>query len=236
LARAYRKQSNIVLALDVADETRALEILTSVADKIVAVKLHLDIMSPHGSAEFFNKVQEIARKHDIAVINDRKLFDIPAIMQSQVRATPDCLTTIHSLVDIQALQSMRSYNVIPVFGMSADYPVYDYVVANTDIASFVARAFGATGVVCQARGIAAMDQWGDPTQPPAITLTPGIALTAGTDGQQQTWRAAPDKPIAWGSPEFGMFWIVGRAILQTPDIVAATEEYRRRGFAWLLQY
>jgi uridine monophosphate synthetase len=79
------KKSNLVISLDVNNQHDFFRILESVADEIVMVKTHVDILNDF-NIDFINKLTTIAHDKKFLIFEDRKFADIGNTVRSQFSA------------------------------------------------------------------------------------------------------------------------------------------------------
>lgn len=80
-----RKRTNVVLSLDVENSDSFFHILESVADDIVMVKTHIDILKDF-SPGFLSRARELCAEKDIILFEDRKFADIGNTVKMQYRS------------------------------------------------------------------------------------------------------------------------------------------------------
>ncbi|MCF7911653.1 MAG: orotidine-5'-phosphate decarboxylase [Candidatus Cloacimonetes bacterium] len=79
-----RKQSNLILSLDVTSQSEFFRILDKTAAEIVMLKTHVDILDDYDE-HFTGKLQEYARRYDFHIFEDRKFADIGNTVRMQYR-------------------------------------------------------------------------------------------------------------------------------------------------------
>ena len=79
-----RKETNLVLSLDVTDSTSFFDLLEKVGPHIAMVKTHVDILEDY-SFVFVERLKEMADKLDFMVFEDRKFADIGNTVRKQYR-------------------------------------------------------------------------------------------------------------------------------------------------------
>lgn len=80
-----KKQSNVVLSLDVEEQDRFFEILEKAAPEIVMLKTHVDIIENY-TPTFVEKLQQYAKKYNFLIFEDRKFADIGNTVRKQYRS------------------------------------------------------------------------------------------------------------------------------------------------------
>lgn len=78
-----RKQSNLCVALDVVDVDEMFRIADAVGPYVCCIKTHVDILLDFEYQSFSTKIQELAKKHDFLIFEDRKFADIGQTVRNQ---------------------------------------------------------------------------------------------------------------------------------------------------------
>lgn len=97
-----QKESNLVISLDVDNQKDFFRILTDVADEIVMVKTHVDILQDFDEG-FVTKLKQVANEHNFLIFEDRKFADIGSTVRKQFTqgvyhiASWADFVTVHSL-------------------------------------------------------------------------------------------------------------------------------------------
>ncbi|MBI2416811.1 MAG: orotidine-5'-phosphate decarboxylase [Ignavibacteriales bacterium] len=84
LQTMQRKQSNLVLSLDVDTEKEFFAIVEQCGKHIAMLKTHIDILADFSPA-FINRLQEAAKAYDFKIFEDRKFADIGNTVRMQYR-------------------------------------------------------------------------------------------------------------------------------------------------------
>jgi uridine monophosphate synthetase len=187
------KKSNICFSGDISDPNKLLEILGNVGHKIVACKLHIDIINLDICPDFIEKLMLLANKHNFLLMEDRKFVDISYIVEKQYNHFKNWadLVTVHGSVNSDVISKLSG--VILVANMSNNTFNYDEKCIN------MAKKYDSriVGFVSQHR-----------LNSNKIHMTPGISHNNGKEGDQN-YRTLNnvDTDIA----------IVGRAIYNSDD-------------------
>lgn len=82
LETALKKKSNLIISLDVDSQQAFFNILEKVADQIVMVKTHVDILKDFDT-QFAPRLLAFAKKKNFLIFEDRKFADIGSTVQKQ---------------------------------------------------------------------------------------------------------------------------------------------------------
>ncbi len=115
---ACEKQSNLIVSIDNSDPETVIHIIQQVAESVVCVKLHYDILNLNEKRwnNFFNHLNGLKRKYNFLIFEDRKFMDIGNTVYMQysrvqeiygddLDITNACLTSGPQIVD-----SIREYH------------------------------------------------------------------------------------------------------------------------------
>ncbi len=218
-------RERVIVALDVPDSRRALEIVERLGGLIQWFKVGLELYISEGNA-----IVEALREKGCSVFLDLKLHDIPNTVAGAVRSASRAgaqMLTIHAgggpammaaaaeaaagldsapkLLAVTVLTSMDSAQLQAV-GVSADPADQVLRLAHAGWDS------GIRGFVSSAQEVAAMRQ----SFPEATLVIPGIR-PAGSEVGDQKRVATPAAALAAGAD----YLVIGRPITQAPDPAAA---------------
>ena len=229
-----KKESNLVLSLDVTKQADFFKILEQTASHIVMLKTHVDILEDFDSG-FVEKLREYARKYNFLIFEDRKFDDIGHTVKNQfqkgmyrIADWADFITVhaipgegiIHGLFDgIQGKSSfllakmsskgnlMHTNYTRQVFELGARYPEQ------------------VSGYIVHANTASELRRLKNKIPPQQLLLMPGVKLKKGTDhfGQQYT---GVEEAITGGADLI----IVGRGIIQSKNPEKTAQRYRET--AW----
>lgn len=77
-----RKKSNLVLAADIIDSDKLLDLIDDVGKHIALLKTHVDIIKDF-SNNIVDELEKLAKKRNFMILEDRKFADIGAIVANQ---------------------------------------------------------------------------------------------------------------------------------------------------------
>ncbi|RME71377.1 MAG: orotidine-5'-phosphate decarboxylase [Verrucomicrobia bacterium] len=221
----------LILPLDVPDESRATELLDRVGSEVAWVKIGLQLFTRHGPGI----VERIAAR-GYRIFLDLKLHDIPNTVASAIASLghlPIDLLTLHASGGREMLRAAEAMKnevrpSLTLLGVT--------VLTSTDAAGLaeigidaspetqvlrlakLARAAGIGGLVCSPLEVGRLRE----TLGPDVTLvTPGIR-PAGADADDQKRIMTPGAAARAGAS----FIVVGRPILRAPDPAAAARAIR----------
>lgn len=220
----------LILALDVADGGRALELAARLKGRVGLFKVGLELFVAAGP----QLLEELSRATHTEIFLDLKLHDIPATVRAAVDAAsrfpvrfvtvhcdqPDRLTPpdrVHDarpqLLGVTALTSLGPDDLRTAGWYASDLTMADLVGRRAE----VALSAGCSGVVCSPSEAADVRRrFG--TQP--VIVTPGIRPAwALVDGDDQRRTASVADAVAAGSD----YLVVGRPIRNAADPVDAAE-------------
>ena len=222
------KKSNLCISVDFTKCQKILDTLALVKDYIVMVKLHVDIIEDF-SDDFIQKLVAVCEKNSIFILEDRKFADIGHIFQKQFvggmyRIQSWChLITMHSLIGQGALQSfeqcadLEKQGVLLIKQMSNSGNWLDEDYASRTL--WLGRLYPnlVSGFIGQDKKNGVDTSF--------LLLTPGVNRTVIEDKLDQRYKT-PQQAIKDGADII----IVGRGIIQAPDMKNEAEIYRR--LAW----
>lgn len=212
------KNTKVCVSIDWNDPERVLNLLEQIAPYICMVKLHYDLLNvpTEHRLQFMERLYILIQNHNFAVFADRKLVDIPSIVEKQIITLartylPTFVTGyLHHGDSLEAYERTKQ-NVFLVASMSsASFGQADPLYVQRVISSARNNSIVA-GVISQEK----LDD-------NLFHLVPGIKLNAGTDGMGQKYRTPEDVK------DFADVIIVGRGITEADDPVATVKEYRER--------
>jgi orotidine-5'-phosphate decarboxylase len=214
--------ADVIVALDMPDQTRALRLVDALGDAGTFYKVGLELYTREGPA-----VVRALRERGKRVFLDLKLHDIPNTVAGAVRAAAELdveLLTVHAtggeammaaaaeaaararlrLLAVTVLTSLGAAGVRAVWGRDGLELEGEVVRLATQ-----AAAAGITGVVSSAHEVRSLR---DRLGPEAYLVTPGIRLTGGAS-HDQARVATPDAAVRAGADAL----VVGRAVVAAPD-------------------
>ena len=216
---ALRKKSNLIASADVVSSAELLDLARNIGDKIVALKLHSDIITDF-TQEMVLELRAIAREKDFLLFEDRKFADIGNTQELQFRqgvyrfADWVDMVTAHPIAGEQSFDVFDPTGVVAIVEMSSAGTLTDnyYASQALNIAQKSNTVFAAV----------AQRQIPDDL----LLLTPGVNLEKKGDNKGQQYNT-PQKVF---SEYYTDFIIVGRGIYKSNNPVEAAETYRKAGW------
>jgi len=220
------KKTNLCVSADVVSCVQLLKLADSVGPYVCMIKLHVDILADFALSAM-TELQNLARKHNFIIFEDRKFADIGNTVRQQyvggvyhISSWADVVNA-HALPGpgvVDALQRVDpSKGCILIAQMSSAGNLlskdYEQSVVN------LAKTFSdfVIGFICTTRVS---------DNPSLLHFTPGVSLeSAGDDLGQQ--YLTPAKVIAQHGCDV---IIVGRGITQAADPEQAARAYRDAGY------
>lgn len=223
-----RKCSNLALSADVSTSSELLDLADSLGPHICLLKTHIDILQDY-KPEVGEKLKEIAQRHSFMIMEDRKFADIGNTVKLQYQRHLSSgwaeLVTCHALPGPGVIRGLQGAarpgcGCVIVAEMSTDGNLATDSYCKAAVSMAEAHPDFVVGVVCR-KGVSSC--------PSVIHMTPGIALTESSDGLGQKYTT-PEAAVGQNNTDIV---IVGRAILNAPDRLAAALEFKTRAFSAL---
>lgn len=211
-------RSPIILAVDTVDLDRVDEIIDETRESISIFKFGLEFYLKHG----LGGVLAIKERHGIEIFLDLKLHDIPNTVKHAVLSVAEIrpfILTVHAAGGgemvkvaseampetlIAAVTVLTSIDQSILNGLGIERDVVDLVSSFAK----VAIAAGAKAIVASPLEVASLKA----QYPSIITVTPGIRLDDGQQGDQRR-TLTPSRAIEAGSD----YLVIGRPITQAPS-------------------
>jgi len=222
------KKSNLSFNPDVTDAEELLRLADLVGPEICTLKTHIDIVRDLPS-NFFERLLEIAGRHNFLIFEDRKFADIGSTVQKQYR---DGIYRINDWADITNAHIIPGPGIIE--GLSAvGLPRGRGLLLLAEMSSEGTLASGdytkqAVSMAKQYRdfviGFVAMGRLSD--DPAMIHLTPGVQLQSGRDDLGQQFKT-PHSVICDAGSDIIQ---VGRGIYSDSDPLGQAKKYRKAGW------
>lgn len=229
---AIKKQSNIILSCDLDNCVDVLSMINKVGDKIVGVKLHVNIINDF-NCQFIDELLKLKEKYEFAIIEDGKFADIGNIVIKQL----DSIYKINKWADLITVHSVTGDGIVK--SISEKYPhlgllliselstknnlINDsYVFSTMNI--YNANKNQVSGFICQTKVFNHIDKF------ETLTFSPGINFNATSDNHDQTYRNPSSKTTT------GLFWIIGRGIYESNNPEIECEKYRTNGWEHLKRF
>lgn len=221
---ALRKKSNLISSADLVSSREVLDLAENIGDKIVALKLHVDIITDF-SKEFITELRKTAREKDFVIFEDRKFADIGNTQELQFKkglyniADWADMVTAHPIAGEKSLEVFGPVGVVAIIEMSSSGTLTDnyYISKALNIAEKSDQVFAAVAQRQVPEGL--------------LLFTPGVNLSKKGDNKGQQYNT-PQKVFADYHTDF---MIVGRGIYKADDPVVAAEEYKKQGWEAYLE-
>jgi len=223
---AEQVKNQVIAALDVDDDRRALKLVERLAGRIDHFKIGNKLFTRHGP----ELVEEIAARGG-SVFLDLKFHDIPSVVGAAVaeaaRLDGVFLTTVHAsggraMIEEAARKAGSRVKVVGVTALtSLDAEDVRQVAGGQKLEAWaeglakMADEAGADGIVCSAKEAGRMRQL---LGPEALLVTPGIRLP-GDDTSDQKRVMTPGRALEAGSD----YLVMGRSIYGADDPEAAVD-------------
>ena len=220
---SQQKNSKICLSLDIPNWDNFFNILEKVADKIVMLKLHLDIMENLNKTNL-EKLFQIKQKYNFLVWEDRKLCDIGHTNVLVVKQLLSYQFNNQKLVDfISILPIGGDLSLTPLFEMdigifllsemSSQGNLFNDIITNNiiQLSKTHYRTGKITGIINQTLNPYTI-------QYPMLSIMPGISHLSGKDNMGQQYRDVTKLKVL---PDI---FVVGRAIYQSENPLESVNE------------
>ena len=213
---SQKKNSKICLSLDIPKWDIFFNILEKVADKIVMLKIHLDIMENLNKTNL-EKLFQIKQKYNFLVWEDRKLCDIGHTNVLVVKQLLSYQFDNQKLVDfISILPIGGDLSLTPLFEMdigifllsemSSQGNLFNDIITNNiiQLSKTHYRTGKITGIINQTLNPYTI-------QYPMLSIIPGISHLSNKDNMGQQYRDVTKLKVL---PDI---FVVGRAIYQSEN-------------------
>lgn len=214
-----KKETNLVLSLDVTNKKDFFTILKQCAPYICALKLHIELNS-FLKGKTLKKLICYSKKYEFIIIEDRKFADIGNTQHLQAQELiKKGIThfTSHCITGKKALESFPSEaKLFLISDMSCEDSFFSDIIDLRPIMHKKSKEYFYN--IPQVIGF--ISQYSIFTHPQSIILRPGIRLhnTIKKDSKGQNYN----KPTL--SP--GICWVVGRDIYQAKNPQKVAQQYR----------
>ncbi|KAK3677292.1 orotidine 5'-phosphate decarboxylase [Recurvomyces mirabilis] len=238
---AEAKQSNLVLSADFTDSKSLLQAADSLGPYLAVFKTHVDLVSDFDSSTV-KGLNELAKKHNFLIFEDRKLVDIGSTVQKQYHGGVLHISEFAHLVNLSILggdgivdaltqtvnapnfpyPGERAFLILAEMTSKGSIAVGSYTEKCIELArknpksmlGFVATR--ALSDLLPSAGIAGED---------FIVFTTGVNIASKGDNLGQQYQT-PSDAVARGAD----FIIAGRGIYASEDPTKTAQEYRQAGW------
>lgn len=222
---ALEKKSNLIASADVVTTAELLSLAEKVGPNIVALKTHIDIITDFDFEKTIIPLQELAKKHNFLLMEDRKFADIGNTQELQYSYG---VFRISFWADLITTQVIGGY-------ASLDYFLNSGVIAILSMSSkgtlTTGDYFGEALKIAQSHPnvIGGVSQKSIPDD--LLLFTPGVNLQTSADGKGQQYNT----PSHVFENLHTDFIIVGRGIYKAEDAEKASHNYKIAGWEAYLQ-
>ncbi len=226
-----RKQSNLVLSLDVEDTATFFDILEKTGPEIFMVKTHIDIIKDF-RGDFIPRLRGLAKKHDFIIFEDRKFADIGSTVRKQFRSGVYKIAdwaeyvTVHMIAGEAILDGLFGELEVPRSGfllarMSAKGNLISETYTRQVLEIGKRRKECVSGYIGHGADVDDIKRFRNKIPQDQLLLMPGVNLDSKGDGLGQQYLTVEDA-ITGGADAI----IVGRGIVASKDPAAAAKRYR----------
>lgn len=237
-----RKKSNLVLAADIIDSNKFIDLIDNVGKHIALLKTHVDIIK-NFSSDIIDELEKMAIKSDFMIFEDRKFADIGAIVASQYRGGlfriadwanfvtahvvpgPGIIESLYQVAIEKEHEDEKTRGILILSQMSSvgtlatgDYTEQAVRIAN-EYKKEVGGLIGAGNLPRDLRKLVSIARSG------LIIITPGVHIHE-KKGMINQQYGTPEDAIKAGSDAI----IVGSGIYKSNDPKEEAEKYRE--IAW----
>jgi len=230
---SLNKKSNIILSCDLTDWNDIINLINKTGKYIIGIKLHIEIVK-NFTKDTINNILELKNKYNLIIIEDRKFSDIGMISIKElsgffdIASWADCVT-VHTICGLELFENINSIyphlGLLPVCEMSIKSSFMDDGYINNSINILKNKEYNIVGGIVQDRVLNKINSFD------TITLSPGIKFNDKGDNYNQTYS----NPLN-NDKKLGLFWIIGRGIYESNDIIETINKYRTYGWEHFINY
>ena len=231
-----RKQSNLVVSLDVDNKSDFFSILKQVAPHIVMLKTHVDILTDF-DAGFVKELQDYASKYDFMIFEDRKFADIGSTVMKQYRKGIYKIkdwadfVTVHSTPGDGILQGLfegvSDRSSFLLAKMSSKGNLMNDAYTRKTLEMGKKHAQNVSGYIIHAGTKEALQRLKNKVPEGQLLLMPGVKLEKGNERLGQQYTAV--KEAMQGGADL---IIVGRGIIATENPGKTAEQYKVNAYKY----
>jgi uridine monophosphate synthetase len=218
---AFKKQSNIILSVDLNNSNEIINLIEETKDNIVGIKIHSDIIDD------FNNLLEYLKqiKEEFIIIEDCKVADISFISIQKVKNYvnyADYITYHCLLGDDLPISLKKEFNNLSLLGV-VEMSVKNSLIDINYINKTENQLNLMDGCVIQKNGLQLFNN------KLPITFSPGISLNNKGDNHNQTYKNPLNEKV-------GEFWIIGRSIYLEKNKKEESKKYKDLGWSYFINF
>lgn len=244
---AQEKQSNLIVSIDDPDPGKVIEIIHKVAQHVVCIKLHYDILEVDNNKwnNFFNHLNGLKRTYNFLVFEDRKFMDIGNTVCMQYSRVQDIyrgdldFTNACLISGPQIVDGMREYHTLKdqetpntcllllaqMSSRGSTLAAQNIQMCKNAANTTLGKDF-VGGYICQSRHEVEEVYASQSRRQDLVYFTPGVHLNTDKDSKGQQYRSISDAIERDGCD----FIIVGRGIIESLNPKETANMYRQE--AW----
>ncbi|KAA3617255.1 MAG: orotidine-5'-phosphate decarboxylase [Calditrichaeota bacterium] len=235
IRKMIEKKSNLIISLDVDNQKSFFDILEKVADEIVMVKTHVDILNDFDPG-FVKRLQDLALEKNFLIFEDRKFADIGSTVRKQffegVYKIADWadFVTVHSLPGEGIVKGLfkdtnTNCSSFLLAAMSAKGNLISDTYTRTTIAMGADNKDCVSGFIGFAKNVEDLKKLKAKIPQDMLLLMPGVNLDSSGDNLGQQYVSVK-QAISGGADAI----IVGRGIISSTNPKKEAARYRKE--AW----
>ncbi len=239
LDKIKAKQSNLILSLDVEDSDTFFSILDKVANDIVMLKTHIDIIKDF-TPDFIKKLTDYSKKYDFMLFEDRKFADIGNTVRMQYKSGAYNIVswadfvTVHMIAGESILNGLFDNVSEQGFGNKSSFLLARMSASGNLITESYTRKVieigknnehCVSGFIGHGQNEDDLKRFKNKIPPNFLLLMPGVKLESKSDTLGQSY-VTPDKAVRGGADCI----IVGRGIINSTDPKDTAKRYRETAF------
>lgn len=223
-----QKRSNLIVAADLTQKTEIITLAKSIGDKIIGLKLHIDIVKDF-DYNFIIELQQVAQENNFLLIEDRKFADIGSTEQAQYKEGIYRIVEWADLVTIHAICGEESINALESIAQKSGKERGGILVVQLSCKGNLIDEIYTQKAIAIAKNcsfiIALVAQ--ESFDQELITCTPGVNIAKKNDDLGQCYNT-PEYVI---EKKGSNIIIVGRGIYNDSNPRDAAENYRKAGWS-----
>ncbi len=234
LDKMKKKNSNLILSLDVEDSNSFFSMLDKVGNEIVMLKTHIDIIKDFNQ-DFIKKLKDYSKKYDFLIFEDRKFADIGNTVKMQYQSGIYKIfdwadfVTVHMIAGASILKGLfngvENKSSFLLARMSAENNLITENYTRQVIEIGKNNENVVSGFIGHGQDEEDIRKMKNKIPSNFLMLLPGVQLESKTDSIGQTY-ITPEIAVRGGADGI----IVGRGILQSINPQDTAKKYRET--AW----